>query len=650
MSANCPTNDTDCLLRALVDANSGYNWNPLNFAFTAALSILGFVVAIVTLIQGLLAAGPGRLKASRSAVGFAYSQKALTRFDRTELRFRTLVRVPVLDITKLLGTENASVPNGGSKSRTWRGRNVEAFPGEVSRSLAGWSRLLEDLGLEDFDFATLSCATDYLPEDIQAAPAYASVESLVIMALLAGCENIQPAETFLRATGPNLQLEFRPHQTLGIVAAYQHYFSTEERDIDNSAHSETIHEALGYIRYGGDTIFELNFRSIQHGGTANIGMSYEILAEAIDRQRSECNHLGCASRTEVMESWTAFLTDEKPNQSEIDMLTTLLFADKPTAARMFPAAATDFRRLLNDIGNRKYKDTWFHQSTVAQDLASLPESEALVDIKRVDEFEGLSKRGISSRDDRSWFMNTKYLSMKAEGLRLAYFLTQTSNDQTSPLRAIAAKAFHAMSADTKVLEQDSIIISDQALTTCFLWLANSELFATMDWPTRAGNRKHVMLQLREVDCWLGRHGGSDALCAALNMIKNLRVTAPVEEEAENLSQPEDTLNYDNDEPKKRKRKPGLESRMLDPNEDRPTWIRCNRKWLAPETVNHYNLPWEFDRVCQIPPEPLKVLTDRSERPGIPHNQGVDPRRFPGRAFRAHEKDTGSRGKGIHDRC
>lgn len=50
------------------------------FAFTAALSILAFIIAIVTLIEGLLAAGPGRLKASRSAVGYAYSQEACHSF------------------------------------------------------------------------------------------------------------------------------------------------------------------------------------------------------------------------------------------------------------------------------------------------------------------------------------------------------------------------------------------------------------------------------------------------------------------------------------------------------------------------------------------------------------------------------------------
>ena len=625
MSTNCPNNDTDCLLRALVDVNSGFNWNPLNFAFTAALSILGFVVAIVTLIQGLLAAGPGRLKASRSAVGSVYSRKAHTRFDRTELRFRTLVRVPVLDVEKLLGPELIPVPNQRTISRASRHRNAAGSLKEPSRSLAGWSRLLEDLDLDDFQFATLPCATDYLPTDVQAAPAYASVESLVIMALLAGCENIQPAEGFLRATGPDLQLEFRSHQTLGIVAAYQHYFSTEERGVDNSSHAETIHEALGHLRYSGDMLFELKVKWVQANGIVNIAMDYEALTEEIDRQRAECSHPGCASRKDTVASWTDFLHDEKPNQSDIDKLTTLLFANKPTTARMFPTAATDFRRLLNDMGNRKYKDTWFHQSTVAQDLELLPKSDALVDIKNLEQFGTLRIREFQNRDDSTWFKNTKYLSKRAEGFGLANLLPAKSDNQMSCLRSMALEAFHSESADTKVLEEDSILISDQALTACFSWLAKSDLFVTMESASRAGTRENLMLQLREVDWWLGRHGGTDALCSALSMIKDLQGTAPLEDEADNLPQPDAGSDHENDEPKKHKRKLSSEPRILDSKDDsRTTWIRCNRKWLAPETVNHYKLPWEFDRVRCRSIQTVGNANRRPERPSISHNQRVDP--------------------------
>ena len=30
------------------------------------------------------------------------------------------------------------------------------------------------------------------------------------------------------------------------------------------------------------------------------------------------------------------------------------------------------------------------------------------------------------------------------------------------------------------------------------------------------------------------------------------------------------------------------------NLSRPTWIKVKRKWLLPETLDHYYLPWEWD--------------------------------------------------------
>lgn len=622
MSNVCLTNSTDCLLRAILDANSGYNWNPLNFAFTAALSILGFIVATVTLVQGLLAAGPGRLKASRSAVGYVYSQKAHTRFDWTELRFRTLIRVPVLNVHKLLDRDKIPASNRSRFINVSGSRNTSATLNGSSWALAGWSRLLEELNLQDFSFETLPCATDYLPTDVQAAPGYASVESLVIMALLAGCEKIQGSEGFLRATGPNLQLEFQSHATLGVVATYQHYFSTAEPRFTSGFDIGTIHEALGHLRYGREKLFELNVSSLQQAGSS---MDYEALAEAIDRQRVECNHPGCASRRETVTSWKAFLQDEKPNQVDIDMLATLLFADKPTTARMFPTAATDFRRLVNDLGNKKYKDTWFHQSSVAQDLALIPESEALIDIKHLEQFTALRTRDLQRQDDTTWFDNTAYFPTKSEGSKVADYLPKP-NEQISSLRSMAIEAFQSDAMDTAVLREDSVIVSDQALTACFAWLANGDFFLTKDSQTRTAARGNLMLQLREIDLWLRRHGGPDALCCALNLIKGVELISQLEDELENPKDAESGSDADKAEPSTPKRRPLTQSRMIDPIVDessRPAWIRCNRKWLAPETVNEYHLPWEFDPVRWTSPSDARHANRRLARSGVPHHQRMD---------------------------
>ena len=46
----------------------------------------------------------------------------------------------------------------------------------------------------------------------------------------------------------------------------------------------------------------------------------------------------------------------------------------------------------------------------------------------------------------------------------------------------------------------------------------------------------------------------------------------------------------------------VEKEMKDNNLSEPTWIRVKRKWLLPETLGYYELPWEWDEVeisCQF---------------------------------------------------
>src|SRR5271155_1277197 len=150
---------------------------------------------------------------------------------------------------------------------------------------------------------------------------------------------------------------------------------------------------------------------------------------------------------------------------------------------------------------------------------------------------------------------------------------------------------------------------------------------------RASARAYLILQLREVDAWLRRYGGSDALCCALNMITGLQTLAPLEDEAENLPQTGADSTHNEGEPKPGQSNPATELRIIDPiDSGRPTWIRCNRKWLAPETVNHYNLPWEFDRVKRVLSRLHENANRNAERPGVSDHKGRDPRRRSSRAF------------------
>jgi hypothetical protein len=77
--SSCPEegNSTDCLLRLVLrtlEARSAaedgkFDWDPITFAFTVPISIFAATFALITIYQAILAAGPGRRKSNRRAIG-----------------------------------------------------------------------------------------------------------------------------------------------------------------------------------------------------------------------------------------------------------------------------------------------------------------------------------------------------------------------------------------------------------------------------------------------------------------------------------------------------------------------------------------------------------------------------------------------------
>jgi hypothetical protein len=212
----CPDNSTECLLRALLDQGDSFNWNPLNFAFTAATGILALIIACIAVFQGLLAAGPGRLKASRSAIG-PWTKLTKSRFDWVELGLRTTAQVPFL---RLLYMDNALAPGGRADRRP-------TDSSAITDVAASWLPLLQRAGLADpYYWETRPSATDYLPADVQAAPASASVLCLVFLALLADTDVVidyKEGGRFVLVQGATSQLTIREHPILGPVAVYETY-------------------------------------------------------------------------------------------------------------------------------------------------------------------------------------------------------------------------------------------------------------------------------------------------------------------------------------------------------------------------------------------------------------------------------------------
>lgn len=260
MSA-CPSDSSQdtiaCLLRS-ISSNTvpDWNWDPLNFAVTAAIGILALVVALITVFQGVLAAGPGRLKASNLAIG-PFSIHSKSRFDRSEIALRTTARVPLItyDVLyhRIVRQKYTPLLIDGDKVQRrhgfhgWhQGRNgqldydEEQYDGRTTIGMtsidrrhqydttATWLTLLTALGLDDPTFFPLvQRVTDYLPADIQAAPAAAELRCLAILAVIADSNpKIERQDRLLRVFADSSQLVFREHPSLGQVAAYEAYEAT----------------------------------------------------------------------------------------------------------------------------------------------------------------------------------------------------------------------------------------------------------------------------------------------------------------------------------------------------------------------------------------------------------------------------------------
>jgi hypothetical protein len=73
------------------------------------------------------------------------------------------------------------------------------------------------------------CQTDYLPSDVQAAPARASIRAIVELAVLSGCDSVKLVKNLPIARGNGSQLSFREHPFLGTVAVFDQFVIEEHK-------------------------------------------------------------------------------------------------------------------------------------------------------------------------------------------------------------------------------------------------------------------------------------------------------------------------------------------------------------------------------------------------------------------------------------
>ena len=171
----------------------------------------------MTVFQGALTAGPGRLKASSRAIGPVYYLKTRTEFSWIELRFRTTAWVPYIDV---VGWFDRPGPEQHLRIRHFRKHPSYG---------AGWLNLINSVPLECQHWLVTRCQTDYLPSDVQAAPARASIRAVVELALLSGCDSVTVTKDLPLVTGRGSQLSFRDHPYLGISAVYDQFLIDEQK-------------------------------------------------------------------------------------------------------------------------------------------------------------------------------------------------------------------------------------------------------------------------------------------------------------------------------------------------------------------------------------------------------------------------------------
>ena len=144
--------------------------------------------------------------------------KPSSRFDRLELSLRTTAQVPFLSYNTLCSIS--------------RSDHYEEVIRPRLECTASWVNLLERLSLARPVFwETVTSATDYLPADVQAAPASGDVMCLAYLAALADEHCIMEPDKsgrFILVRGKQSQLSFRDHPLLGPVALYELYSTPVE--------------------------------------------------------------------------------------------------------------------------------------------------------------------------------------------------------------------------------------------------------------------------------------------------------------------------------------------------------------------------------------------------------------------------------------
>ncbi|KAG5662616.1 hypothetical protein KAF25_005034 [Fusarium avenaceum] len=201
---NCEgLNATECLLHVtasildqLREESRDFNWDPASSVVTLVIGIIAAAFAFFAIIQGFLAAGPGRHKCSKYAIG-TWARLSKRHFDWSELRYRSIAQTPVISATSLINKMKINydiVEWKEDDSVFWDHDQLFSKLNHDRKSIrdyfpATWLKLLTYSGMHHPElWWKKPQGTDYLPADLAAAPAYSTVADLVTIASIAAGE------------------------------------------------------------------------------------------------------------------------------------------------------------------------------------------------------------------------------------------------------------------------------------------------------------------------------------------------------------------------------------------------------------------------------------------------------------------------------
>jgi hypothetical protein len=202
-------------LEAVKDHN---RWDVPTLAVTAVIGVVALAFAAMTVLQGVLSAGPGHRKCSQNAIGY-WSKNTKRRWNWSLFRRDSFAYTPVLTSSVI----------GGMCIEEYRGLWKHKKRTSTD-SPATWLNLLKYIDMDDFvwdhfKMHTKRTAADYLPSEVQAVPAFIDVDTIVVLAAITGCDTLTIESEFgyPLITGATIQVHFRRDPFLGVVASFENY-------------------------------------------------------------------------------------------------------------------------------------------------------------------------------------------------------------------------------------------------------------------------------------------------------------------------------------------------------------------------------------------------------------------------------------------